>query len=73
MENISNNLYCTDFFYCIKKIVKNRQELLHYPNIHKKGILFHIILYYVQRTFVLGRSLSSAVFLPYIKTKIYCT
>jgi len=22
---------------------------------------------------ILGRSLSSAVFLPYIKTKIYCT
>jgi len=33
MENISINLYCIDFFYCYKKIAKNRQELLHRPNI----------------------------------------
>jgi len=41
MENTLINLYCIDFFYCNKKIAKNRQELLHQININ----LINIVLF----------------------------
>jgi len=36
----SINLYCINFFYCNKKIAKNRQELLHQSNINQLMLNF---------------------------------